>query len=527
MYILMKQCKEVYGEKKALVMNTKKGLFEKNFIELFDDCEAIAKFIQTKFGKTHIALFGKDTASYIIFYTAIMMSESLCVPVDIAQDDEDLEYVMNHCDAQVCFYGEKQKAKIEGLKDKLPNIKEYICYDEMMEEFIAQGKKIDCDLSGTDEENTAVIIYTSGTTGKPKGVMLSQKNVTAVAGGAGKHVDVYESVLSVLPLHHSYGSMCGVYSIFSLGKVVYVSRGLKYIMKELNQFSPTNLFVVPLFVTTFEKQIKKALADKGMEKTVYNLIKFSNGLKKIGINLSRKFFKSIIDSFGGKLRVITSGGASIDTETEKFFDSMGIIVSGRYGITECAPLVAVNKNLEKKVGSVGRALPYCKVRIDNPDENGNGEICVFGDNVMQGYYKNEEATKAAFTEDGWFRTGDIGYLDSDGFVFINGRIKNLIILNNGKNINPEELEDKLLRIPLISEVIVGTVDNEKLEAEIYLNPDNAGTKEEVLSKLEEEIEAFNKQQPYYKRISKTVIRKEEFEKTSTKKIKRFAPANKL
>ena len=146
---------------------------------------------------------------------------------------------------------------------------------------------------------------------------------------------------------------------------------------------------------------------------------------------------------------------------------------------------------------------------------------------MQGYYKNEEATKAAFTKDGWFRTGDIGYIDSDGFVFINGRIKNLIILNNGKNINPEELEDKLLRIPLISEVIVGTVDNEKLEAEIYLNPELTEERKDILSKLEEEIEVFNKQQPYYKRISKTVIREEEFEKTSTKKIKRFAPANQL
>jgi long-chain acyl-CoA synthetase len=274
-------------------------------------------------------------------------------------------------------------------------------------------------------------------------------------------------------------------------------------------FKPENMFVVPMFVESMYKKIMKAVEDKKATKLFSATIKASNGLRKIGIDKRRKLFSSVWEAFGGNLQTIICGGAPLDSRYCKYFDDFGITLLNGYGITECSPVVAVNCNSNNKFGSVGLVLPNCEVKTVNEDENGNGEICVKGSSVMLGYYNNKQATEAAFDGD-WFFTGDIGYLDSDNYLYISGRQKNLIILDNGKNIYPEELEELILRIPQAAEAVVYS-ENDVITAEIYTEDPAA---------VQIAVRAMNRGLPVYKRIRNLKFRTTEFEKTTTKKIKR-------
>ena len=364
--------------------------------------------------------------------------------------------------------------------------------------------------------------------------MLSERNQIECVKAAVSATDFYESdvLLSVLPIHHTYELTINV-AIQSLGATVCINDSLKHVLKNLQLFKPTGIVVVPLFASTFQKKIMDEVRKKGKEKQLKLGMAASGAMKFVGIDVREKLFSEILSAFGGNLKKIICGGAAMKPELTKFFDSFGITVCEGYGITECSPLISVNPYYKRKIGSVGPACECCEVRIDaeEADEKGNpvGEIQVRGENVMLGYYNNKEANSEVFTADGWFRTGDIGKMDSDGYIYITGRCKSVIVLENGKNVFPEEIEEYLYEIQNICEcVVVGRKKPEGeevvLTAVVYpdFNSYEKNTEIQVIADdIKKKVMELNKKLPSFKQIRNIEIRKNEFEKTTTRKIKRF------
>jgi len=381
-----------------------------------------------------------------------------------------------------------------------------------------------------DRERLATIVFTSGTTGKGKGVMLSQTNIVSDMTQGMYLFDITPKTLNVLPPHHTFGSTVNFVGHYSQGSEIYISSGLKHIVNELKEQQPTHLVLVPLFVETLYKKIWSSAQKSGKANALRSMIKISNLLRKFGIDLRRTLFKSVLEAFGGKLEMIICGGAALNQDIIDTFEAIGITILNGYGITECSPLISCNRNKYQKKGSVGTPIIGSKVKIKDPDENGEGEICVKGPNVMLGYYKDPEATARAFDEDGFFRTGDYGKLDEEGWIYITGRLKNIIILSNGKNVYPEELENEISRIYGVSEAVVYAGESEVqknkevIVAEIY--PEFEALKESGIEDVEtyfnEEIKKINSRMVSYKAIKMVRIRNEEFKKNTSRKILRFA-----
>jgi long-chain acyl-CoA synthetase len=313
-----------------------------------------------------------------------------------------------------------------------------------------------------------------------------------------------------------------------IGCEVYISSGLRYIMKELKEQKPEHLVLVPLYIENFYRKILANAKDTGKEKTLFKMMKISNFLRKFGIDLRRKLFKSVLAAFGGEVKMIISGGAPVNPDIIYFFESIGIQSLNGYGITECAPIIAVNRSMRTVPGSVGVVLDIDQVRIDEPNEDGEGEILVKGPNVMLGYYKDEKTTAEVFTEDGYFRTGDYGKLEGD-VIYITGRKKNLIILSNGKNVYPEEIENELSATPGILEIIVYEgkskrgMEHNAIVAEIYPDVDFLSKNgiEDAHAYFKPFISEYNKGAVAYKKITVVKIREEEFPKNTLRKILRF------
>ncbi|MBQ8475100.1 MAG: AMP-binding protein, partial [Clostridia bacterium] len=377
----------------------------------------------------------------------------------------------------------------------------------------------------------SILLFTSGTTGTSKGVMLSHANMicSVNAATASTQYTKNDTFVSVLPIHHTYELSTGQFGASVQGATTYISEGLRYVTRNFKEYKPTGLVLVPLFLETVHKKIWDEIRRKGLEKKVRAGMAFSDSMLRMGVDLRPKLFAEVTAAFGGNLRSIVVGGAPIDPKIVRDFYSLGITVIQGYGITECSPLIAVNRPDKVKFDSVGQVVQDCEVKLA-PLEDGNskeGEILVRGGNVMLGYSKNEEATRAAFTSDGWFRTGDVGTIDREGFIRITGRIKNIIIASNGKNVFPEEIEEHLLKIPAVKEcVVVGREEsgNVTITAIIVPNLDVLGESSSdtaISFVLKEAITQINKTLPPYKHINKFEIRHEDFERTLSKKIKRF------
>ena len=374
----------------------------------------------------------------------------------------------------------------------------------------------------------SLLVFTSGTTGKGKGVMLSQSNIISNVRNIIKMITVGSKTIAALPPHHTFGSTVNFIGHVTLGREVYLSGGLKYIQKELKEEKPTHLVLVPLYLETFYRKIWANIKKEGKEDLVKKMMKTSNAMRKVGIDVRRKLFASILAAFGGEVDLIICGGAPISREILEAYDAWGITVLNGYGITECAPVVAVNRNLDNRHGSVGNVIPEDKVIIYKPNEYGEGEIRVKGPNVMLGYYKDEEATADAFDRNGYFKTGDYGKLVND-VLTITGRKKNLIILSNGKNVYPEEIESELIAIPGILDIVVYEgqsrrgIEYNAIVAEIY--PDSDFLEKNGVTDVKEYfrpfINEYNKNAVAYKKISLLKVRKEEFPKNTLKKIMRF------
>lgn len=495
-----------------------------------------------------IAVIGDTHPYYLATFYATVNGNGVIVPLDKDLSDEQIVNFLKRSGAKAIAYSESFNGRLTALEDKLPNLKYFIPFDDRENEPSSSDKVIDFNEvikigrealeSGNedyisckiDTDKMCALFFTSGTTGTSKGVMLSQRNLTSSTNASSQAMeyDMDTRYVSCLPLHHTYELVPGELASTNCGGTLFINDSLRNLLRNFKFFKPTALILVPLFVETMYKRMWHEIEKQGMTRQVRALMKISDGLLKIGIDRRRKFFGKIIDSFGGGLESIVCGGAAISEKIVRDFYSLGITVMNGYGITECSPLVAVNPPNAIRFGSVGLPVRGCRVKIDKGADGKTGEILVKGDNVMLGYLDDEESTKAAFTEDGWFKTGDLGYLDDDGYLYITGRKKNLIILSNGKNIYPEEIESYLLDgNDIIKECVVIAKNNANDEmvitAVIYPDPEKVeGLDEnEIYDKIKGLVNQTNRSLPLYKQVREIKIRKEEFEKTTTKKIKRY------
>ncbi len=396
-----------------------------------------------------------------------------------------------------------------------------------MEKYLQEGKKEYQKHPETfnrltiDKDDLAAIIYTSGTTGVAKGVMLTHLNLCEDTCKSSRNLLLPGNSILVLPLHHTFAFTANVLCMINVGHTTYINKSLKRINKDMVNYSPEVMIVVPMMVEAFYKKIWATAREKGKDKLLEKMIKISNALLSCGIDGRKEFFGSVISGFGGRLQMIICGGAALDKKYVKAFREIGINLLNGYGITECSPIVSVNRNKYFKDGSVGPVLEGINVKIDSKPGENEGEILVNGAIVMKGYFNQEEQTKEVMTEDGYFRTGDIGYLDKDNFLYITGRKKNIIILDNGKNIYPEELELALSQEDAVCEVLVYEEEGH-ISAEIYPNQEflTQNNIEDKKVYFDELMERYNRKQPAYKQIHYYKLRDTEFEKTTTKKIKR-------
>lgn len=464
----------------------------------------------------HIAVYGENSYEWILTHFAVTCGENVIVPIDKDLPVKEAERLIKDAECKAVVYSDTYSDEISEMNLQgidLINAKDIAEHIRQGNELIACGYD-EYISKEVRQDSLATIVYTSGTTGTSKGVMLTHRNLAVDTVSTCENCRIDDGTVLLLPLHHTFGLVAGVTCVLLWGHYIYINKSLKNVNSDFLKAKPEHLSLVPMVVEGLYKRIWETAEKEGKAKALRMLMKVSDALLAVGIDVRKKLFKSIIAAFGGRLQTIVSGGAAINDKYIKDFKTFGITIVNGYGITECAPVVATNRNEAVKYGTVGFPCSCNEVKIANPNENGEGEIFVKGDNVMVGYWNNPEATKAAFDGE-WFKTGDVGKIDNDGYLYVTGRIKNLIILSNGKNISPEEIEDCLHGIEEITEVIV-YAENDALIAETYSDSDNAN----IRNIIDEKIQKMNKSLPPYKQIAKTKFRETEFEKTTTKKIKR-------
>ena len=504
------------------------------------------EFISMGMRDSNVALIGEASPEWVFSYFALMSIGAVTVPIDKELPADDMASILNTAACPFVVYSSAIAEKIKTVKELVPSLNTFVEMGSGCEEFatnldtvreLGAKKYADGDNSYYDYEidpkRLASIVFTSGTTGKGKGVMLTTENICMDMQQGMYNFNITERTMCVLPPHHTFGSTVNFVGHYAQGCEIYISSGLKYIMNELKTFKPTHLILVPLFVETFYKRIMSAAEKSGKLDTLKKGIKISNFLLKFGIDIRKKLFgESVLSNFGGELEMIICGGAALNQDIIDFFESIGITILNGYGITECAPLISCNRNEYRKMGSVGLPIVGGHVKILNPDENGEGEICYKGPNVMMGYYNDEEATRAVFTEDGYFRTGDYGKVEMEGddqWIYITGRLKNLIIFSNGKNVYPEEIETDIQGVYGVNEVVVYAGESksdpkkEVIVAEIYPDFEALERHEitDVQKYFDDAIIAINEKNVSYKKVGKVKIRHEEFPKNTSRKITRF------
>ncbi len=510
------------------------------FRQLKDDVEALGtKLIEMGLKNKHIAIVGENSYSWVVSYLAVINGVGVAVLLDKELPYDHLGELIAKSDSEGIIFSQSFLGGIDVMKSKNENLSTLICMEENQEGYLnlenlkEEGRKLLQEEYNSyleaeiDREALSILLFTSGTTGANKGVMLSHYNILSVVFVASEFFKEYKTIISVLPLHHIYENVCGLCTPINLGMTVYYNDSLKYLSRNLTLFKPEMALMVPLFLETMYKKITIELERRKVTKIFKGAVKVSNILLKIGIDLRRLLFIKIHKTFGGKLRTIVCGGAPLSGELIERFREIGIEVFNGYGITECAPLISVNLSGKNKSASVGEIIKCCDVMIDNVDSDGIGEILVSGDNVMLGYYKDEKATEESFYGD-WFKTGDLGYMNQEKKLFLTGRKKNLIILNNGKNVHPEELEGYILKkMPYVQEVVVHTdkvkTYSEKIIAVAYIDSDfvKRYNIKDVEKKLEEDLREINMTLPRYKQIQDINIRTSEFEKNTSQKIIRY------
>ena len=532
--------------KQSIAYRYRKGaeIVEVSYEQFYLDTKYIGSaFTEMGFRKGNkIAMIGPNSYEWITVFVSVLNSEAVFVPVDKELPIEEIAYIINDSDTDVFFYASVYDEKIKANMELFKNVKYFVNIDAKEDDgqllsykkLMEKGKEL-FDGGYTEytdmvpaEEELKMIVYTSGTTGTAKGVMLSLANVMSAQNYGLRVSSIAPTMINVLPLHHTFGGLVDILVAIKCGCTMGINDSIRNVLPNFKAYKPEGAMLVPLFVEKFYQRIWAGIEDKGLTKTFKVMMKTSNALLKVGIDVRRTLFKSIHEQFGGNLRLIVCGGAPMREELGRFFESIGITITNGYGITECSPLVSVNREFYYNFSSVGVVCPGLEIEIENPNEDGEGEILVKGPVVMMGYYKNPEKTAEVLTEDGWFSTGDYGKYDREAErLYITGRKKNIIVLKNGKNIYPEEIEDYLTGRTEIEEVIVSAVKDEDggeigLQAEIYPFQEKIADMDEKAATdfIKGVVDEYNKTMPAHKRIMKVVVRKEPFEKTTSGKIRR-------
>lgn len=524
--------------------------------EAYDDVNGLGTSLISgglKDGK--IAVIGENSYEWAVSYLAVVCGTGVVVPLDKELPANELKQLVIASECRCVIFSDKFGDIFRRIKDsgdskleilvnmeKEKSDKDVLSLRELIEagkNLIASGdrKYIDAQIM---RDEMSIILFTSGTTGISKGVMLSHGNIAVELMLAPTLMDITENdvFFSVLPVHHTYECTCGFLIPLYKGASIAYCEGLKYITKNLQEVKPTVFLGVPAIFESMYKKIWQNARKKGKEDTLKKMIALNKKTKKIGIDIGPLFLKDIKAVFGGRMKFVICGGAAINPEVLQGIRDFGVLALQGYGLTESAPIGALNPETAPVNESAGRPLPETKARIEDPDpETGIGEICLFGENIMLGYYNNPEAT-AEVLKDGWYYTGDLGRIDEKGYIYITGRKKNVIITKNGKNVYPEELEYYLSNLPYVQESMVWGKDTDDgndtiIVASIMANVEEIAEKlggpqsEQELEKLFwSEIDKINDELPYFKRIKKLVVRKEEFEKNTSKKIKRYVDSNK-
>ena len=494
-----------------------------------------------------IAIIGETSVNWMASYVAILSVGGVAIPLDKELEISVIEGFMESVDADALVYSSSFNSKFKNAMDAHSSLSCFIPMEPTEEELALSDKivplntlyeegavEVEAGYEIPDVKNRdalAEFLFTSGTTGTSKCVMLSQKNIFSVVTSAAATVPFTpdDTIVSLLPIHHTYELAC-LLAGMDYGMHICINDSITHVLKNLQIFKPTGLVLVPLYIYTFYKRIWAEAKKTGRDKKLKLGITAARSLLKVGVDKRRDLFAEVLNSFGGRLEKIVCGGAALNPRMVEFFDTLGVSIYEGYGITECAPLTCVVPYFNRKYASVGPAVPCCQVRIHDGYENEKGfiegEIQVKGDNVMLGYYNNPEATAEAFTEDGWFRTGDVGYLDEDEYCFITGRLKTVIVLENGKNVFPEEIEEYLGNIETIAEsAVIGRQAGSEVNLTALVFPDatkfpEGATKEQMQEEIQKSINELNKTLPTYKHIKVVELRDTEFEKTTSRKIKR-------
>lgn len=548
---------QAYGDNVAFMQKFHKDEPYKSitYKEAFETVNALGTaLINAGLKNKRIAVIGENCYQWATSYLAVICGTGVVVPLDKELGASELGQLIKESQASAVMFTEKYTDIFKEIKENGDSQLEILIKlngDKQEENvltwsgLIAEGKKllekgdrrfIDAEI---DPDAMSELLFTSGTTGIAKGVMLSHKNICfdLMIAPTILRVHTWDIFFSVLPIHHTYEGTAGFLMPLYKGAAIAYCEGLKHIVKNLSEVRPTMFLGVPALFETLYKTIMKNIRKQGKEGLVKKVMALNKVTKKVGLDLNKKLLKDILKVFGGRMRVLISGGAAIDPAILQFFNDLGFIAVQGYGLSECAPMGALNPDQHKYMrnASVGHILPGMDVKIVDKDEDGIGEICLKGDNVMLGYYNNPEET-AKVIKDGWFYTGDQGYIDDEKFIYITGRKKNVIIASNGKNVFPEELEYLLSKIPYVTEsmvwgaeekgdiVIVAAIRPDMEEVEAVLGKD---CDEEAVKKLLwDEVDKINAELPMFKKIRKIAIRNEEFEKNTSKKIKRFVESNK-
>ena len=546
-----------FSDRPAYVFKTeKKGEFKEiTYKQLKNDIDSLGTaLINLGLEGKRVAVIGENRYEWGVTYLAVVNGTGTIVPLDKALPANEIESLIIRSGVEAIVYSNKYNEIMNGLKEKKnTDLKYFISMDLdesengiiSFKKLLTRGKEL---LENGDKrfidakinvEEMRIMLFTSGTTSKSKAVMLSHKNIASNLMDISSVLKVREDdrFLSFLPLHHTFECTTGFLLPLSVGASIAFCDGIRHIAENIKEYDITFMVSVPVLYENMCKKIMKSIKDQGKGTTVNVGMKVSNALLKVGLDIRGKLFKQVHDSLGSKLRLLVAGGAALDPDTEKTFNSLGINMVQGYGLTESSPVIAVEDDKYKKIGSIGKALPTLDVKIDKPNEEGIGELLVKGPTIMLGYYENEEATKETIDKEGWLHTGDLAKIDKDGFIFITGRKKFVIVLKNGKNIYPEELEILINKIAGVKECFVyGKPEDDgdyKISAKIVYDKEIMkeayGVEEEkdIKEKLWQEVKAINKTMPKYKYIKGIIVTEEELIKTTTRKVKRNVEMKKI
>ena len=554
---MLNQTKESFGEKTAFYLDgeTIENSRKVSYNEFIKDINSLGTaMIEMGLKGKRIAVISENRYEWEVAYLAISCGTGVVVPLDKALQIDEIESLIIRSEVEAIYYSKKYDEFMnKNQKNGNSKLKYFISMDlekndfnkfsqkeitQKGKELLEEGNKEFIEAKINNEEMN-IMLFTSGTTSKSKSVMLSHKNLCTNMIDIREcfEVDETDTFLSFLPLHHTFECTVGFLYPISVGSSIVFSKGVRHIANELKNFQITAMISVPALIEKMYDKVIKAIEEKGKLSTVKKGIILSNALLKVGIDIKRKLFKEIYQNLGGHLRILVVGGAALSPEKEKGFWDLGFNVLQGYGLTETSPVIAAELTKQKRIGSIGKKMPSLEVEIENPDENGVGELLVKGNSVMLGYYENEEANEEVFDKEGWFHTGDLAKIDKDGYIYISGRKKFVIVLKNGKNIYPEEIESLIDNSKLVKESMVfgmpdddGDVtigvkvvyDKEYIQSEFGDIPE-----EEIKDKIWNWVKEINKTLPKYKYVKKLILTDEEFTKTTTLKIKRNIEMKKI